>query len=90
MRENCEVRDQIDNRARENDSLAGQIRSRIQLQTGGRLRNLRVHFLGDRARVAGMATSYYVRQLAEQAAIRVVSADRVEFAIDVRAADLPR
>lgn len=69
------------------ESVAAQIRSRIQLHTGGRLRNLRIHVLGERARIAGMAASYHVRQLAEQAALLVLPADSLEFAIDVEPAE---
>lgn len=69
------------------ESVAAQIRTRIQSHTGGRLRNLRIHVLGERARIAGMAASYHVRQLAEQAALLVLPADFLEFAIDVESAE---
>lgn len=61
------------------DAIAGGIRRR----TGGRLRNLEIQFEGSRFCVTGMAASYHVRQLAEQAALGVLTADRLRFAIRV-------
>ena len=59
------------------------LEARIHGRTGGRLRYLRVHEIGDQVCVSAAAPSYHVRQLAEQAAMSVVARDRLQLEIDV-------
>ena len=59
------------------------IANRVRECTADRVRNLTVSSSDGRTRISGRAGSYYVRQLAEQAVLRMVPADSVEFAIRV-------
>lgn len=60
-----------------------QLFARLMLRTGGRLRSLRVGMVGTQFCVWGAAPTYHVRQLAEQAALSVVPADRLQLEIEV-------
>jgi len=60
-----------------------QLFARLMLRTGGRLRSLRVGMVGTQLCVWGAAPTYHVRQLAEQAALSVVPADRLQLEIEV-------
>jgi len=64
-------------------SLRNQIEDRIRSRTSGRLRNLSVQVDSGRARVTAQVASYHVRQLAEQAALDVLSADQLDLSIQV-------
>ncbi|MFN0055024.1 MAG: hypothetical protein ACKV0T_22865 [Planctomycetales bacterium] len=57
--------------------------SRIHGATAGRLRFLRVITIGEQVCVWAAAPTYHVRQLAEQAAIALVPADRLQLEIEV-------
>src|SRR5262249_24865577 len=59
------------------------LEARIHGRTGRRLRQLRVHKIGDRECVSAAAPSYHVRQLAEQAALALVARDRLQLEIAV-------
>jgi hypothetical protein len=52
--------------------------------TGGRLRFLRVSATSRMVCVWGAAPTYYVRQLAEQAALSLVPAERLQLEIEVQ------
>src|SRR6185369_11643385 len=56
---------------------------RLQTRTGGRLRFLAIELVGSRVRINAAAPSYHVRQLAEQAALRILPAARLELSIEV-------
>jgi hypothetical protein len=56
---------------------------RLHGRTAGRLRYLRVHEVGDQVCVSAAAPSYYVRQLAEQAALSLVARERLQLEIEV-------
>lgn len=60
-----------------------QLFARLMLRTGGRLRSLRVGMVGTQLCVWGAAPTYHVRQLAEQAALSVIPADRLQLEIEV-------
>lgn len=60
-----------------------QLFARLMLRTGGRLRSLRVGMVGTQLCVWGAAPTYHVRQLAEQAALSVVPANRLQLEIEV-------
>ena len=55
----------------------------IHGRTGGRLRNLRIHKIGDQVCVSAIAPSYHVRQLAERAALSLDVRHRLQLEIDV-------
>jgi hypothetical protein len=67
----------------QNLTIAELLHARIQGRTAGRLRYLRIHEIGDQVCVCAAAPSYYVRQLAEQAALSVVARDHLQLEIDV-------
>lgn len=57
--------------------------NRVRECTANRVQKLRVVLMNGRTRVMGQVGSYYVRQLAEQAVLRMVPGDCVDFAIRV-------
>jgi hypothetical protein len=59
------------------------LEARIHGRTGGRLRFLRVHEIGNQVCVSAAAPSYHVRQLAEQAALSLIARDYLQLEIDV-------
>lgn len=59
------------------------LEARIHGRTGGRLRYLRIHEIGDQVCISAAAPSYYVRQLAEQAALSLVAPAHLQLEIDV-------
>jgi len=63
--------------------IENQLAMRLMLRTGGRLRSLRVGTVGNQICVWGEAPTYHVRQLAEQAAISLVAANRLQLEIEV-------
>jgi hypothetical protein len=64
-------------------SVAEKLEARIHARTAGRLRFLRVRSVADRICVWGAAPTYHVRQLAEQAALSFMPADRLQLEIEV-------
>jgi len=67
----------------QNLTIAELLEARIQGRTAGRLRYLRINEIGDQVCVSAAAPSYYVRQLAEQAALSLVARDHLQLEIDV-------
>ena len=47
-------------------SLRHQIETQVQTRTGRRVRNLAIEFCPERIVLRGLATSYHVKQLAQQ------------------------
>jgi hypothetical protein len=68
---------------RQERQVEDEIVARLMLRTGGRLRSLRVGTVGNRLCVWGSAPTYHVRQLAEQAALSLMPASRLQLEIEV-------
>jgi hypothetical protein len=66
------------------DLTKNRLEMRLQSRTGGRLRFLAVEFIAGRISIRAVAPSYHVRQLAEQTALELHSADRLDLEIQVR------
>jgi hypothetical protein len=60
----------------------------IDLRTGGRIRNLQVAVAGNRVTIAGLAPSYYAKQLALQAA-RESLGQGARVALDIEVTSAP-
>ena len=65
------------------DAAAEALEIRLRTATGGRLRFLRVAYVMGRFRVIATCPSYHVRQLAEQAALGLLPAERLELYVHV-------
>lgn len=63
-----------------------QLAGRIRLRTDRRLRGLVISRDHGQVFVSGRAPSFYVRQLAEQAAMELLPADHLQLDIEVSAA----
>jgi hypothetical protein len=61
-----------------------QLEGRIRLRTDRRLRALTISRDRGQVFVSGRAPSFYVRQLAEQAAMELLPPDRLQLEIEVR------
>ena len=62
---------------------AEQLEDRIRLRTDRRLRGLSISRDRGQVLVSGRALSFYVRQLAEQAAMELLPADQLRLKIEV-------
>lgn len=67
----------------ERADLCEELERHIHSRTDRRLQRLEIRQEAGHAVVRGQAPSYYVRQLAEQAAMEMVPTDELEFAIQV-------
>ena len=64
---------------------AEQLEDRIRLRTDRRLRGLSISRDRGQVLVSGRAPSFYVRQLAEQAAMELLPAEKLRLKIEVAA-----
>ncbi len=71
------------------DLTRNRLEMRLQSRTGGRLRFLAVEFIAGRISIRAVAPSYHVRQIAEQSALELHSADRLDLDIQVRSRSNP-
>lgn len=67
----------------EADKLAASIEVAVRNRTRGGVRNLSVEISGDSVFLRGRCTSYYTKQLAQTAAMRVSGHDRLKNQIEV-------
>jgi osmotically-inducible protein OsmY len=65
------------------DTLAARIAGAIERQTTGRVQSLRVEVNGDGVMISGRCQSFYMKQLAQHAAMQVAGAEVLTNRIEV-------
>jgi hypothetical protein len=63
--------------------LASELESRVNVRTGRRIRNLAVELRPERVVLRGLASTYYVKQLAQQEIRDIMPEASLENAIEV-------
>ena len=63
--------------------MTSQIEHEVQKRTLGRIRDLRVQFIGRKVVIHGRSATYYAKQLAQHGVLDVLPTAEVENAIEV-------